>query len=226
MPRLPLLAILAGFAALTCGGAVTSAQESGGVVLTPEAFKADNAQGQVLDHVLARAQQIQQLRLLNLTGGSGTSSNLANPAAASSNSDPLAIGAARSDALSLASALRQRAIKTNGPIFQQQLVENYQLTDNSRFTDNSLTVNAPNSSVSVGSNNVVRQQVSTSTATSPTGSATASAGVTTPGNHHGKGKGKTSAGQTSQTATSEATSAGGTAQAVAINTDITSRANN
>jgi hypothetical protein len=217
MPRLSTLGILVGLFAVTLGAATASAQESGGVALSPEALKADNAQGQVLDHVLARAQQLQQLRLLNLTGGTTISSNLANPAAALATSDPQALGA-RTDALSLANALRQRAIKTNGPIFQQQFVENYQLTDNSQ----SLTVNAPNSSVAIGNNNLVRQQVSTSTAVSPTGNATASAGVGNTGDRHGKGKDKTNS---SQTATSDATSVGGTAQAVAINTDISSRGN-
>src|SRR5256885_2194374 len=47
MPRLPVFGILAGFAALSLGAAVTSAQESGGIALSPEALKADNAQGQV-----------------------------------------------------------------------------------------------------------------------------------------------------------------------------------
>jgi hypothetical protein len=85
---MPRLAILASLAALTLGAAAASAQESGGVALTPEVLATENAQGRVLDHVLARAQQLQQLRLLNLSGGAAVSSNLANPAFAPPNGDP------------------------------------------------------------------------------------------------------------------------------------------
>ena len=69
MDRLSVLGLVAGLASLAFGASSACSQESGGVVLSPEVFKANNAQGQVLDHVLARAQQMQQLRLLNLPGG-------------------------------------------------------------------------------------------------------------------------------------------------------------
>jgi hypothetical protein len=209
MDRLSTLGLIAGLASLAFGASSAWAQESGGVVLSPEVFKANNAQGQVLDHVLARAQQLQQLRLINLPGGgAGPSSNLANPASAVPGSDPQSLGAARSDSLALASVLRARAQKPPNPVFQEILQQ--QFVDNSR----NMLINAPNSSVSVGSNNAVSQQVSTSTAVSPTGNATASAGVGTTGRHRG-----TSKSSAKQTASSTATSTNGTAQAVAINTD-------
>jgi hypothetical protein len=214
MDRLSILGLIAGLASLAVGASSTWAQESGGVALSPEVFKANNAQGQVLDHVLARAQQLQQLRLLNLPGGGAvTSSNLANPASAVPGSDPQSLSAGGSDALALASVLRARAQKPVNPIFQEILQQ--QFVDNSR----NLMVNAPNSSVSVGSNNIVSQHVTTSTATSPTGNATASAGVGTARRHSG-----TKQNSVNQTATSTATSTGGTAQAVAINTDVSPRA--
>ena len=113
----------------------------------------------------------------------------------------------------LVSVLRARAQKPVNPIFQEILQQ--QFVDNSR----NLMVNAPNSSVTVGSNNIVSQHVTTSTATSPTGNATASAGVGTARRHSG-----TKQNSVNQTATSTATSTGGTAQAVAINTDVSPRA--
>ena len=214
MDRLSILSLIAGLASLAVGASSAWAQESGGVALSPEVFKANNAQGQVLDHVLARAQQLQQLRLLNLPGGGAvTSSNLANPASAVPGSDPQSLSAGGSDALALASVLRARAQKPVNPIFQEILQQ--QFVDNSR----NLMVNAPNSSVTVGSNNIVSQHVTTSTATSPTGNATASAGVGTARRHSG-----TKQNSVNQTATSTATSTGGTAQAVAINTDVSPRA--
>jgi hypothetical protein len=213
MDRHTIRGLVAGLASLALGASSAWAQDSGGVALSPEVFKANNAQGQVLDHVLARAQQLQQLRLLNLPGGGAvTSSNLANPASAVPGGDPQSLGAARSDSLALASVLRARAQKPVNPIFQEILQQ--QFVDNSQ----NLMVNAPNSSVAVGSNNIVSQHVSSSTAISPAGNATASAGVGTGTKHSGS---NTSA---KQSANSKATSTGGTAQAVAINTDIAQQA--
>src|SRR5579862_4048248 len=174
MSRLAILGTVASLATLVLNLGVACAQESGGVALAPEVLQAQNAQGQVLDHVLARVQQLQQLRLLGLNGAVA-SSNLANPAIASPNNGTQApLGAA--GALSLAQTMQQRAAQSSDPAYQQQIVQNVyqqQLVDNSQ----SLTVNAPNSSVAIGSNNIVKQQVTTSTAISPSGNATASAGV-------------------------------------------------
>jgi hypothetical protein len=213
MDRPTIRGLIAGLASLALGASSAWAQDSGGVALSPEVFKANNAQGQVLDHVLARAQQLQQLRLLNLPGGGAvTSSNLANPASAAPSNDPQSLGAARSDSLALASVLRARTQKSVNPIFQEILQQ--QFVDNSQ----NLVVKAPNSSVTVGSNNIVSQHVSSSTAVSPAGNATASAGVRTGTKHSGSSTG------TKQSANSTASSTGGTAQAVAINTDIAQRA--
>lgn len=212
MDRLTFLGALAGLATLALGTPGAAAQESGGIALSPEVFKTNNAQGQVLDHVLARAQQLQQLRLLNLPGGGAvTSSNLANPAAAAPSTDPQSLGAARTDILSLASTLRARAQQPPDPVYQQIFQEQY--VDNSK----NLLINAPNSSVSIGSNNVVSQQVSTSTAVSPTGNAAATAGVNTASSSG------TNKNATNQAATSAAMSMGGAAQAVAINSNSASR---
>ena len=213
MDRLSVLGLVAGLASLAFGASSACSQELGGVVLSPEVFKANNAQGQVLDHVLARAQQMQQLRLLNLPGGGAVpSSNPANPASAAPSSDPQSLDAARSDSLALASVLRARAQKPPNPVFQEILQQ--------QFVDNShnMLLNAPNSSVSIGNNNIVSQQVTTSTAVSPTGNATASAGVRTASTRPAKKKSNVN-----QTATSTATSIGGTAQAVALDTDISQR---
>jgi hypothetical protein len=206
---MPRLAILASLAALALGAAAASAQESGGVALTPEVLATENAQGRVLDHVLARAQQLQQLRLLNLSGGAAVSSNLANPAFAPPNGDPQALGSTgQADTLALASALRRRATQTRNSGFQQQIIDNSQ----------SLTVNAYDSPVNIGNNNVVKQQVSTSTAISANGNATASAGARNTSDRHDLGKGKTRPGQTA--VSNAANQGGGTAQAVAINSEV------
>jgi hypothetical protein len=205
---MPRLAFLASLAALAMGAAAASAQESGGVALTPEVFATENAQGQVLDHVLARAQQLQQLRVLNLSGGAVASSNLANPAFTPPNGDPQAIGAGQAGALALAAALRRRAARASDPAFQQQIINNTQ----------SLTVNASNSPVTIGDNNVVKQQVTSSTATTTNGNATATAGASNTSYRHGEGKGKAKSGQTA--VSNAASLGGGTAQAVAINSDV------
>jgi hypothetical protein len=213
MDRLSILGMAAGLMSLILGASSARAQESGGIALSPAVFKANNAQGQVLDHVLARAQQLQQLRLLNLPGGgAGPSSNLANPASAAPGSDPQSLDAARSESLALASTLRARAQNPPNPVLQEILQQ--------QFVDNShnMMINAPNSSVSIGSNNIVSQRVSTSTAVSPTGNATAASGVRTASARPGTNKSGVS-----QTATSTAKSAGGTAQAVAIDTDVSQR---
>jgi hypothetical protein len=207
---MPRLAFLASLAALAMGAAAASAQESGGVALTPEVFATENAQGRVLDHVLARAQQLQQLRLLNLSGGAVASSNLANPAFTPPNGDPQAIGAGQADALTLAAALRRRAARTSDPAFQQQIINNTQ----------SLTVNASNSPVTIGDNNVVKQQVTSSTAITTNGNATASAGANSTSD---RPKGKTKSGQTALS--NAASLGGGTAQAVAINSEVGAQAN-
>jgi hypothetical protein len=213
---MPRLAILASLAALALGAAAASAQESGGVALTPEVLATENAQGRVLDHVLARAQQLQQLRLLNLSGGAAVSSNLANPAFAPPNGDPQAFGTGQADTLALASALRRRAAKTSDSGFQQQIIDNSQsLTVNN---SQSLTVNAHDSPVNIGNNNVVKQQVSTSTAISANGNATASAGASNTSDRLGLGKGKTKPGQTA--VSNAANQGGGAAQAVAINSEV------
>jgi hypothetical protein len=209
---MPRLAILASFAALALGATAASAQESGGVTLTPEVLATENAQGRVLDHVLARAQQFQQLRLLNLSGGAAASSNLANPAFTPPNGDPQAIGAGQADALALAATLRRRAARTSDLGFQQQIINNAQ----------SLTVNASNSPVTIGDNNVVKQQVTSSTAITTNGNATASAGASNTTDRHSEGKGKAKSGQT---AVSNAASLGGAAQAVAINSEVGPQAN-
>jgi hypothetical protein len=210
---MPRLAILASLAALTLGAAAASAQESGGVALAPEVIATENAQGRVLDHVLARAQQLQQLRVLNLSGGAVASSNLANPAFAPPNGDPQAIGGGYADALALAAALRRRAARTSDAAFQQQIINNTQ----------SLTVNASNSAVTIGDNNVVKQQVTSSTAITTNGNATASAGASSSSNRHGEEKGK---GKSRQTAVSNAASlGGGSAQAVAINSEVVPQSN-
>jgi|SRR5579883_613485 len=197
----------AGLAALMLAIGMTSAraQESGGIELAPQVLADENAQGKVLEHVLGRLQQVQQLRLVN-PSGAPTGSNLANTA--SSVGDPQATGTTPADALSQASTLRRHASAAS---FQQQIINNSQ----------SLTVNAYESPVSIGSNNTVTQQVTSSTAVSANGPATASAGAVSPQSHGQEKRRRPSGGTTVQDATSNASSQnGGVAHAVAINTDI------
>ena len=214
---MPRFAILAGIAALALGAATASAQEMGGVTLAPEIMAADNAQGRVLDHVLARAQQLQQLRLLS--GGPAASSNLANPA---NGGAAAATGANADSALALASAMRQRAAQSSDPgvqqVFQQQIIDNSQ----SLTVNNPLTVNAVNSPVVLGNNNVVKQQVTSSTAITTNGNATASAGASST---NGGPPAKARKGKSGQLALSSAQSLGGAAHAVASNVEVAPEAN-
>ncbi len=222
---MPRLAILASLAALALGTAAASAQETGGVALTPEVMATDNAQGRVLDHVLARAQAFQQLRLLS--AATPTSSNLANPGVSASNSGTQPIGPTPDQALALASALSQRAQMASNPALQQQIINNTQSlsisnTSQSLTVNNPLTVNALNSPVVLGNNNVVKQQVTSSTAITTNGNATASAGASSTS---GAGGGSRKA-KSGQNALSSATSlGGGVSHAVAINTEIAPEAN-
>jgi len=213
---MPRFAILAGLAALALGAATASAQEMGGVTLAPEVMAADNAQGRVLDHVLARAQALQQLRLLS--GAAAASSNLANPA----NGGAAATGANADSALALASAMRQRATQSSDAgvqqIFQQQFVDNSQ----SLTVNNPLTVNAVNSPVVLGNHNVVKQQVTSSTAITTNGNATASAGATST---NGGPAAKARKGKSGQLALSNAQSLGGAAHAVASNVEVAPEVN-
>jgi hypothetical protein len=217
---MPRFAILAGLAALALGAATASAQDMGGVTLAPEIMAMDNAQGRVLDHVLARTQQLQQLRLLS--GTPAISSNLANPAFAPPNGGPTATGTSPDSALALASALRQRAAQSSDPggqaIFQQQIVNNSQ----SLTVNNPLTVNATDSPVVLGNNNVVKQQVTSSTAITTNGNATASAGASST---NGGPAPKTRKGKSGQIALSNAASLGGAAHAVASNIEVAPEAN-
>src|SRR6185312_11125481 len=57
--------LLAGLAAIAMSTAAASAQEAGGLELSPEVRHTPNAQEQVLNHVFARLQQFQQLRQIN-----------------------------------------------------------------------------------------------------------------------------------------------------------------
>jgi hypothetical protein len=232
MPRL----ILASVAALLLGVAAASAQDSGGVVLTPEIMGMDNAQGKVLDHVLGRLQQLQQLRQQNLSGGAVTSSNAANPAnAAPPNTAPQAAGNA-GGGLSLASILRRQALAASDPPVQvfnttEALTVNNSLTVNKSQSltvnkSHTLAIDAHDSPVTIGNDNIVRQQVTSSTASSVNGPATATAAASSGAGSKGdRRRAPANSASTTQSAVSTAISQGGTAHAAAINSDVTPQGN-
>jgi hypothetical protein len=211
---MPRLLALASLAVLALGAAAASAQETGGVALTPEVMKTENAQGIVLDHVLGRVQALQQLRAL--TGAAPTAAAALGGTAALNNPQPAAVSA--NDPLALARALRRRRAAQSSatdPVVQQQIINS---TENLSITKNSLTVNAQNSPVVLGSNNIVHQQATTSVAVATNGNATADATSVNggPAKRHRRGGG--------QTAASDATSIdGGTAQAASSNSEVVPR---
>ncbi len=190
--------LLSGLAAIAMGAASASAQVTGGVRLAPEAFTTENAQQQVVDHVFARLQQAQQLRALTA---------LAAPTKAAQSDDPTidrqaiaqqSIAQTRGDAGFLAGFSKGQALAASRAPRQK-------LPD----TPQPLVVNAYDSPVVIGSNNAVQQQVSSSTAVG--GNAVASVGQ---GN----------AGSAGQSAVSNASSARGSAHAVAVNSNVVPQA--
>lgn len=218
---MPRFVLLAGLAVFIVGAAGASAQETGGVALSPEVMATPNAQGKVLDHVLARAQALQQLRALSQ--GTASSSNLAspaNPAAATSGTPQVLANAG--NVLALAQSLRNGLSNSGAPVVQQEFVSTTQNTTQnttqSLTINNPLTVNALGSPVVLGNNNVVKQQVTNSTAITSNGNATAVAGAVIGGQPVRSGRKGAS-----QTALSAATSFGGAAQATSSNTEIGAR---
>lgn len=225
----PAIALLLPLLGITAA----SAQETGGVALTPQVLDNQNATASVLDHVLGRAQAFQQLRALGLTGGAPTSSNAANPANAAAATQGAGTGSPNTagglpGAAFVAGFFQGRAVNTT--VLQQEInntQQSFALTNNN---SQSLTVNASNSPVTIGNGNIVRQQVSSSTAiNNGSGSASASAVATgapakpTHG-HRGDHGDRTAQGvQPGQTAIGNAVSLGGTSNAVAGNSAVTAR---
>lgn len=207
------LLVIASFAALVLGCGAASAQETGGVALAPEILQMEDAQGRVLDHVLGRLQQLQQLRLLSLSGGGTVIGNAPRPVFVPATTDAPARSGGFDATLSLARSLRAQASPAGVAVASQQIFNSSQ----------SLTVNAYESPVSIGNNNLVNQQVASSTAVSGNGNASASVKATNPGGGPGQGLGKPVS-PASQSAVSNATSrGGGVAHAVSINNEVASR---
>ena len=233
VPAIALLVSLMGIAA-------ASAQEMGGVALTPQVLDNQNASASVLDHVLARAQAFQQLRAL--AGGAPTSSNAANPANQASAAQATGLSSANAagglqGASFVAGFFQGRAANTT--LVQQEInntSQTFAVTNNTSQSfaltrnSHSLTVNAVDSPVSIGNGNIVQQQVSSSTAISNGGApasatsvATAAPSATT---HHHRGEHRDQPAQGNvpgQIAVGDATSVGGTANAVASNSSVVAR---
>lgn len=197
--------LLAGLAAVALSTAAASAQEAGGLELSPEVRSTPNAQEQVLNHVFGRLQQFQQLRQLNAAAATpGT----AAAAAAAGGGTPDAT-TARQQSLSAAQQFAARRLA------QQQL--QLQQAALNAPPQPVTVVNAYDSPVAIGNNNVIRQQVANST-TIGGGTAQSSIG----GN---RASAQANSGSATQSASSSATSIGGNASATAINNNATGQGN-
>ncbi len=185
--------LLSGLAALALGAASASAQDAGGVRLAPEAFTTENAQGRVVDHVFGRLQQAQQLRALAATAGPTKTGKPDDPSIDRQAVSQQAIAQSRGDAGFLAGFYRGQAMAASRAP-RPKMVDVPDMPQ-------PLIVNAYESPVTIGSNNVVQQQVTTSTSIG--GNATAVS--------------QANGAATAQSAASNAASTGGTAHAVAAN---------
>lgn len=197
--------LLAGLAAIALGTTAAVAQEAGGLELSPEVRSTPNAQEQVLNHVFGRLQQFQQLRQLNAAAATpGT----ASAAVAASGGAPDAT-TARQQSLSAAQQFAARRLAQQQLQLQQAALN----TPPQPVT----VVNAYDSPVTIGNNNIVRQQVANST-TIGGGTAQSSIG----GN---RASAQANTGSATQSASSSATSIGGNASATAINSNVTGQGN-
>ena len=130
--------------------------------------------------MLARAQALQQLRALSQ--GTASSSNLASPAIpAAANSGTPQVLANAGTVLALAQSLPDGLSNSGAPVVQQEFVNKTQISRRTRRSRSPstipFTVNALGSPVVLGNNNVVKQQVTNSTAITSNGNATAVAGA-------------------------------------------------
>jgi hypothetical protein len=197
--------LFSGLAAIALSTAAASAQEAGGITLSQEVLNTPNAQEQVLNHVFGRIQQIQQLRQITAAAAApGT----ANSAAAVTGSGTPDATTARQQALGAAQQFAARRLA------QQQLqAQQAALNAPQPVT----VVNAYESPVTIGNNNIVRQQVANST-TIGGGTAQSSIG----GN---RANAQANSGSATQSASSNATSIGGNASATAINSNVVGQSN-
>lgn len=189
--------LLSAVAALALSTAAASAQDAGGVVLSPQIMNTPNAQGQVVDHVMGRLQQMQQLRAAMAGSGSNGSAALTvanRPDAAT----------ARQNTMAVAQQLMQRRMAQRLAQQEAQMQQDALMN-----APPPVVVNAYDSPVAIGNNNVVRQQVATSTSIG--GNAQASA--------------QSNTASTSQSAGSNAVSSGGTAHAAAVNSSVVGQGN-
>lgn len=198
--------LLAGLAAIALGSAAASAQEAGGIALSQEVLNTPNAQEQVLNHVFGRLQQIQQLRQIN--AAAAVPGTAFSAAAASGGGTPDHM-TSRQQALGAAQQFAARRLA-------RQQLELQQAALNAPPQPVTV-VNAVDSPVTIGNNNIVRQQVANST-TIGGGTAQSSIG----GN---RASAQSNSGSATQSASSSATSIGGNASATAINSSVAGQGN-
>lgn len=191
--------LLSGIAALAMSTAVASAQEAGGLRLSDQAMNSPDAQGRVLDHVMGRLQQHQQLR--SVMAGNGGGGNGSAALTVANRPDP---ATARQNTMNVAQQLMQRRMAERLARQEAQMQQDALMN-----APPPVVVNAYDSPVAIGSNNVVNQTVASSTSIG--GNAQASA--------------QSNGGSTSQSATSNAVSVGGTARATAINSSVVGQGN-
>jgi len=196
--------LLSGLAAIALSAAAASAQEAGGITLSQEVLNTPNAQEQVLNHVFGRLQQIQQLRQIN--AAAATPGTAASAAAVTGSGTPDTTSG-RQQVLGTAQQFAVRRLA------QQQLQQAALNAPRQPVT----VVNAVDSPVTIGNNNIVRQQVANST-TIGGGTAQSSIGG-------GRATAQANSGSATQSASSNATSIGGNASATAINSNVVGQSN-
>lgn len=186
--------LLSGLAVLALGAASASAQDAGGVLLTPQVLNTENAQGRVVDHVFGRLQQAQQLRALATLAGPTKTAKPDDPSIDKQALAQQTIAQSRGDAGFLAGFSRGQALAASRAPRPKMVADPPQ----------PVVVNAYDSPVTIGNNNIVQQQVTSSTSIG--GNATAVSQANAAG--------------TAQSAVSNPASTGGTAHATAANSNV------
>jgi hypothetical protein len=210
--------LLSGLAVFALSMTPALAQESGGVRLSAEALNTENAQGRVLEHVVGQIQRIQLLRAAGTTGAAAApgaaGANAADPAADRQSVNQQAVARFRGDAGFLAGFSRGQPLAASR-VPPPPPIE----------LPPPLIVNAFESPVTIGSNNVVHQQVSNSIAIGTN----ASASTVAQDGPHSRGKKSASSAPsdgaaTVQSAVSQALAVnGGAARSTAINSSVAGR---
>lgn len=221
------LSALSGLAALMLAVAPACAQETGGIQLAPAVLNTRDAQQQAVNLALSLLQQVQVMQQLQQPHGgvaAPASAAVATPGATAPSGPNAVSPAARFSSMNqqaIAKVLGDPGYLAGFSGGQPLAVSRVRPPATGQAAAPPLVVNAVDSPISIGSGNIVHQQVVNSTAIGP--GATASSGAAASGSVAARGQGRGAVGSVSQGASSVAVSQGGVADATASDSNIIQR---